>query len=207
MKFNFASVVAMSICVSCAFAKDEPIQEVSTLINRMPDSAASLYRQGEFTMGPSWQGLRKLEDSAVFLHRDARRPDKDAAYVWVDKEFVHPGFYEKEKPYLSMRNRVLIDCAGMRSGVAESAYYQRRFGEGEAFARVLQKPDMTDILPDSMEEQMHRIACAPKEGAKLATKAEKKADAKDHPKAAPVSAVTTPPKEASKPQQDQAPRT
>jgi hypothetical protein len=160
MKSNIATLVILSTSLCLAHASDEPVNDAETAMNRVPVSAASLYREGESGMGKAWQGLRKLDESAVFLHRDVRKADKDMVYVWTGKEFVYPHYHEKEKPYLSIRERIVIDCAGMRAGVTESAFYEKRFGTGEAIARVQQRPDMIDILPDSIEEQMHHIACA-----------------------------------------------
>jgi hypothetical protein len=160
MKSNFATLVMLSTSLSLAHASDEPVNDAAAAMNRVPVSAASLYREGESGMGKAWQGLRKLEESAVFLHRDVRKADKDMVYVWTGKEFVYPHYHEKEKPYLSTRERIVIDCAGMRAGVTESVFYEKRFGTGEPIARAQQRPDMIDILPDSMEEQMHHIACA-----------------------------------------------
>lgn len=160
MKFNIATLVTLSTILGHVHARDEPVNDATAAMNRVPVSVASLYREGEFGMGKAWQGLRKLEESAVFLHRDVRRAEKDMVYVWTDKEFVHPHYHQKEWPYLSMRERIIIDCSGMRAGVVESAFYEKRFGTGEPIARVQQRPEMIDILPDSMEEQMHHIACA-----------------------------------------------
>jgi hypothetical protein len=160
MKSNIATLVIVSTSFSFAHAASEPVNDAATAMNRMPVSAESLYREGESGMGKAWQGLRKLDESAVFLHRDVRKGEKETVYVWTGREFVDPHYHEKEKPYLSTRERLVIDCAGMRAGVTESAFYEKRFGAGEPIARVQQKPEMIDILPDSIEEQMHHIACA-----------------------------------------------
>ncbi|NEX60318.1 surface-adhesin E family protein [Noviherbaspirillum galbum] len=172
---------------------------LQSVLDQAPESAASLYRQGEFSMGPSWRGLRALQDAAVFLHRSVRRGENGTMLAWTDRELLRSAYLEKERPYLSLREHVSIDCAGMRVGVLESVYYEQRFGGGEPLARIRQKPEMIDILPDSLEDQMQRIACESKPSAKPAGKSASKS-------ASPKADKTDTTKEPKEPKESKAPQ-
>jgi hypothetical protein len=132
------------------------------------DAVDTLYEQGRQAMAPNWRGLRKLAGEAVFIHNDVKRTAEGRLAVWTHHEFVAPEYLEKEKAYLSARERVVIDCKGERMGIADSAYYTGRFGAGAIVAKNrMASPDMTELLPDSMEAELVKTACAPKARAPL----------------------------------------
>lgn len=121
-----------------------------------------LYERGQREMAPNWRGLGKTRESAVFIHQDIRKADNGTLAVWMHHELPAPGYIEKEKPYLSTRDRMLVDCKGSRTGTSDIAYYAERFGFGAVVWTVRRKPELAEVVPDSIEELLVKVVCAPK---------------------------------------------
>lgn len=131
--------------------------------NRSHYTVDELYRRGQHEMAPNWRPLGKTHNAAVFIHKDIRRSDKGGATLWTDRELLSAEYFEKEKAYLSIRERMVVDCKGARIGIADTSMYSERFGGGAIVGTSRTKnPDMTDVVPDSIEDRIHQIACAPK---------------------------------------------
>jgi hypothetical protein len=172
-----------------------------------------IYAQGQLKLAPPWRGLSVEEDAAVFVRSESPPGIKGQASVWVDRELPVPGYFEKEKPYVSVRERFVADCSGRRLGLAESVYYSGRYGSGALVTHDRNaQPEMKETLPDSLEEQIRSAAC-PKPAPKPAPKPKKKAvkpkpddgkaqakkdTAKDAAKAAPKEAKKKAKKEPKK---------
>jgi hypothetical protein len=123
----------------------------------------SLYEQGQREMAPKWRGLGKMPDAAVFLHQTVKRRENGQLAVWTHRELSMPQYLEKEKGYLSVRERSLIDCKGAMVGVTDALYYSAHFGNGAVVAMNRGKPaEMAEVVPDSIEERLVNVACAPK---------------------------------------------
>jgi hypothetical protein len=123
----------------------------------------SLYEQGQREMAPKWRGLGKMPDAAVFLHQTVKKRENGQLAVWTHRELSMPEYLEKEKGYLSMRERSLIDCKGSMVGVTDALYYSAHFGNGAVVAMNRGKPvEMAEVVPDSIEERLVNVACAPK---------------------------------------------
>jgi hypothetical protein len=131
--------------------------------DRAHDTVDGLYQRGQHEMAPNWRPLGKTHHAAVFIHKDIRRGDKGETAVWTDRELPSAEYFEKEKAYLSIRERVVVDCKGTRIGIADTSMYSERFGGGAIVGTTRTKnPDMIDVVPDSIEDQILKIACAPK---------------------------------------------
>ncbi|KRB84664.1 surface-adhesin E family protein [Noviherbaspirillum sp. Root189] len=130
---------------------------------RSHDTIDELYQRGQHEMAPNWRPLGKTHHAAVFIHKDIRRSDKGDITLWTDRELPLAEYFEKEKAYLSIRERMVVDCKGARIGVTDTSMYSERFGGGAIVGATRTKnPDMTDVVPDSIEDQMLKVACAPK---------------------------------------------
>jgi hypothetical protein len=122
-----------------------------------------LYERGQRELPPRWQPLGKSHAGAVFLHQDIRKDESGRLAVWLHRDLPAVEYFEKEKPYLSTRERVLVDCKTARVGTTDLSYYDQRFAGGAMVGTNRTKnPDMTDVVPDSIEDRLVRIACAPK---------------------------------------------
>lgn len=122
-----------------------------------------LYAQGQREMSSAWRGAGKSHDAAVFMHNDRRRESDGRIAVWMHRELESVEYLEKEKPYHSIRERLLVDCKASRLGVADVAYYGERFAKGAVVGTVKSKsPDMANPVPDTIEDQVLRNICAPK---------------------------------------------
>lgn len=122
----------------------------------------SLYDQGVREMAPNWRGLGKTHDAAVFIHKDIRKTDKGRVAVWTHHELPAPEYLEKEKAYLSTRDRMLIDCKASTLGTSDLAYYSQRFARGAVVGTNRMKGvEMIEVMPDSIEELLVKTVCAP----------------------------------------------
>jgi hypothetical protein len=137
----------------------------------------SLYDQGMREMAPNWRGLGKTHDAAIFIHNDVRKADKGRLSVWTHHELSATEYLEKEKAYLSTRDRMLIDCKASTLGTSNLAYYSQRFARGAVVGTTrIKGVEMTEVMPDSIEELLVKTVCAPaprKAAAKPKAKAEK----------------------------------
>jgi hypothetical protein len=122
----------------------------------------SLYERGQREMAPNWHGLGKTLESAVFVHKDVRKTESGLLSVWTHHELPAPGYIEKEKPYLSTRDRTVVDCKGARVGTTDIAYYSDRFGFGTVVGTERRKAELADVVPDSIEELLVKVVCAQK---------------------------------------------
>ncbi|WP_420476264.1 surface-adhesin E family protein [Noviherbaspirillum sp. ST9] len=122
----------------------------------------SLYERGQREMAPNWRGLGKTRESAVFVHQEIRKADNGMLSVWTHHELPSPGYIDKEKHYLSTRDRMLVDCKGARTGTTDVAYYSERFGFGAVVGTSRSKAELADVVPDSIEELLLKVVCAPK---------------------------------------------
>ncbi|OWW19694.1 surface-adhesin E family protein [Noviherbaspirillum denitrificans] len=133
-------------------------------------SLDSLYERGQKELAPNWRGLGKTHASAVFVHQDVRKADGGMLAVWTHHELPAPGYVDKEKPYLSTRDRMLVDCKGVRTGTTDVAYYSERFGFGMVVGTERRKAELTDAVPDSIEELLVKAVCTSAKPAKVARK-------------------------------------
>ncbi|RZI43137.1 hypothetical protein EGT07_09825 [Herbaspirillum sp. HC18] len=122
----------------------------------------SLYERGQREMAPNWRGLGKTHEAAVFIHNDVRKADNGLLAVWMHYELPAPEYVEKEKSYLSTRDRMLVDCKSSRTGTTDSTYYADRFAHGAVVLSNRKKPEMMEVVPDSIEELLLKTACAAK---------------------------------------------
>jgi hypothetical protein len=130
---------------------------------RSHDTIDELYQRGQHEMTSNWRPLGKTHNAAVFIHKDIRRRDKGNITLWIDRELLSAEYLEKEKVYLSIRERMVVDCKGARIGITDTSMYSERLGGGAIVGISRTKnPDMTDVVPDSIEDQILKIACAPK---------------------------------------------
>lgn len=153
MKKILAQCVAVSIAVGTpqAFAQEYGDKVLD-----------SLYERGQREMAPNWRGLGKTRESAVFVHQEVRKADNGMLSVWTHHELPAPGYIEKEKPYLSTRDRMQVDCKAARTGTTDIAYYSERFGFGAVVGTARKNAELADVVPDSIEELLVKVVCAPK---------------------------------------------
>lgn len=119
-----------------------------------------IYEEGKQRLAPRWHGLRMLDGAAVFIRKEMPKGEKGRVDVWLHRELAAPQYHEKEKSYLSVRERFMADCGARRLGLAEWVYYAGRFGEGQVIKRAnTEQPELNSALPDSLEEQVLSIAC------------------------------------------------
>lgn len=134
-------------------------------------SLDSLYELGLREMAPNWRGLGKTHDAAVFIHNNVRKGDKGRIAVWTHHELPAAEYLEKEKPYLSTRDRVLVDCKAATLGTSDLTYYSERFAHGAVVGTSRMKGvELREVMPDSIEELLVKTAC-PAPPAKPAPKA------------------------------------
>lgn len=167
-----------------------------------------IYSQGEQKLAPPWRGLRMQDDGAVFIRAETASAGKNQVSIWTERELPVPDYFEKEKPYSSMRERFVVDCGAHRLGVAEWAYYSGRYASGAVVAHDRNaQPDMSEFLPDSLESQIHTVACPkpapkpvrkPKKHVKPKTDEDKAETSKDIQKAPKKEAAKLAPKQATK---------
>ena len=134
-----------------------------------------LYERGQRAMAPNWRGLGKTRESAVFIHEDIRKADNGMLAVWTHHELPAPGYIEKEKPYLSTRDRMLVDCKGSRTATSDVAYYAERFGYGAVVGTARRKPELIEVVPDSIEALLVKVVCDAKPKPQKAAKKAKAA--------------------------------
>ena len=164
MKSALIGGIALLAALHAGAADTRPAQTVD-----------DLYRQGQLMMPADWKSLNGSTEAAAFIHDDVRKAEDDALAVWVDRELPSPEYFEKERQYLSTRERLLVDCKAGRVGVADTAYYAEHFGAGRMVGVERQgSPDMLAAVPDSIEDQALKIVCAPKPPVATAHKAKKK---------------------------------
>lgn len=133
-----------------------------------------IYAQGQQKLTPPWRGLSVQDDGAVFIRAETVSAGKNQVSIWTDRELPVPGYVDKEKPYISVRERFVADCGTRRLGLVEWVYYSGRYGSGAMITHEQNaQPDMREILPDSLEEQIRSVAC-PKPPPKPAPKPRKK---------------------------------
>ncbi|TFV88425.1 hypothetical protein E4K72_21920, partial [Oxalobacteraceae bacterium OM1] len=125
------------------------------------ESVDALYAQGQQALPDGWKPLARTERAAVFVHRESRPVDGKLA-VWVHSELAAPEYFEKDMAYVSMRERMLVDCKAERTGSAEWIAYPARFAGGTVVAREKRDKEMSDAVPDSLEAQLLKSVCAPK---------------------------------------------
>jgi hypothetical protein len=126
-------------------------------------SIDALYEQGTRQMPQPWVGLGKTHESAVFLHKEIQKAEKDRVAVWRGREFAFTEYLDKQTGYLSSRERVLVDCKSQTIGISDRTYYTDRFASGQnAETRKFAAPTMTAVVPDTLDAQLLKIVCAPK---------------------------------------------
>lgn len=97
------------------------------------------------------------------MHQDRRREGDGRIAAWLHRELISTEYFEKEKPYLSIRERLLADCKSGRLGITDVTYYGERFAKGAIVGTSkYTAPDMKDPVPDSIEDQILRNLCAAK---------------------------------------------
>jgi len=153
MKKFLAGAVALpfAICAMQSFAQ-----------GRTSQTTDSLYERGLQEMAPNWHGLGKTHDAAVFIHKQIRKTDNGMFAVWMHRELPGPGYIEKERAYLSTRDRIVVDCKNARIGATDMTYYSERFGNGAVVWATRKKPEMIEVVPDSVEDLLVKTACTPK---------------------------------------------
>lgn len=210
---GFALILAFP---AMAQAQDDFARARAAASEQVRVELEEIYAQGEQKLAPPWRGLRVLENAAVFIRAETAPAGKRPVSIWIDRELPVPGYHEKEKPYVSVRERHVADCGARRLGLAEWVYYSGRYGTGAVVARDRNaQPEMSEPLPDSLEEQIHGIACPkpvpkpvpkPKKPAKPKTDADQasapkeaaKESAKDSAKETGKAAARKPPKNAAR---------
>jgi len=126
-------------------------------------SLESLSERGQSEMAPNWRSLGITHKSAVFMHQDIRKTDKSTLAVWTHYELPVAEYLEKEKKYLSTRERMLVDCSASRLGVSDQAYYAQHFARGEVVGtNRIRNVEWQEAVPDSIEELLVKTVCAPK---------------------------------------------
>ena len=151
----------LATCIAISLSAAAPQSFAQVIGDKTLDS---LYERGQREMAPNWRGLGKTQESAVFVHQDIRKSANGLLSVWTHHELPAPGYIDKEKPYLSTRDRMLVDCKGVRTGTADIAYYAERFGYGTVVGTARMKAELADVVPDSIEELLVKVVCAPKPG-------------------------------------------
>ena len=150
-------ILAACIALSCATSASQAFAQPNE--DKMLDT---LYERGQSEMAPNWRGLGKTHESAVFIHKDVRKAGNGLLAVWTHHELPAPGYLGKEQAYLSTRDRMLVDCKSLRTGATDIAYYAERFGFGMVVDTVRKQAELTDVVPDSIEELLVKVVCAPK---------------------------------------------
>lgn len=137
-----------------------------------------LAERGQQEMAPNWRILGVTHKAAVFMHNDVRKSDAGRLAVWTHNEMPVVEYLEKEKAYLSMRERMLVECSSRKIGISDQAYYADRFARGAAVgANRIRGVEMQEVIPDSIEDMLVKTVCAPKPRKPSVTKA--KAPAKN----------------------------
>jgi len=161
-------------CAPAMQAQSETLRATALVRERTRIEAQEIYTEGVQRLAPRWRGLRVLDDAAVFIRSETSKAEKSHVNVWLDRELLSPRYHEKEKSYLSIRERFVVDCSTRRLGPAEWAYYAERFGEGQVVTRdKSEQPELNSSLPDSLEEQVVSIACPQKQRKSAVAKAKK----------------------------------
>lgn len=131
-----------------------------------PDSRKaleSLSERGQSEMAPGWRHVGITHKSAVFMHQDIRKTDRGTLAVWTHNELPVAEYLEKEKKYVSTRERMLVDCKASRLGVSDQAYYAQHFARGEVVGtNRISNVEWQEAVPDSIEELLVKTVCAPK---------------------------------------------
>lgn len=148
-----ASCIAMSVaaCAPLALARASGDSNID-----------SLYERGQREMAPNWRALGKTHESAVFVHQNVRTMDNGMLSVWTHHELPGAEYIDKEKRYLSTRDRMIVDCKGGRTGTTDITYYSERFGFGTVVGTERRKVELTDAVPDSIEELLVKVVCVAK---------------------------------------------
>lgn len=119
--------------------------------------------RGQQEMAPTWRKLGQSHKAAVFLHKEVKKAENGRVAVWTHSELPATEYLEKEKPYLSTRERMLVDCKSARFGLSEQTFYAEHFGRGAIVAtNRFRNADMLDAVPDSLEETLVKTVCASK---------------------------------------------
>lgn len=135
-----------------AAAQPDPRKSLDTLIER-----------GQQEMATNWRSLGVTHKAAVFMHNDVRKSASGQLAVWTHHEMPFMEYLEKERAYLSMRERMLVECAAGRIGISDQAFYAERFARGALVgANRIRSVEMQEVVPDSIEEMLLKIVCAPK---------------------------------------------
>ena len=153
------SILARCIALSIAAASPQAQAFAQPQDDKTLDS---LYERGQRELAPNWRSLGKTHESAVFVHQDVRKVEKGMLSVWTHHELPAAGYIDKEKAYLSTRDRVLVDCKAARTATADVAYYAERFGYGTVVATTRKNAEFAEAVPDSIEELLVKVVCAPK---------------------------------------------
>ncbi|HEY0845940.1 MAG TPA: surface-adhesin E family protein [Noviherbaspirillum sp.] len=147
-------------------------------------SLDALQARGQQEMAPNWRPLGMTHKAAIFLHNDVRKAEQGRLAVWTHNELPVAEYIDKEKAYLSTRERLLVDCKSSRIGMSDQAFYAEHFARG-AVAGINRNSqvDMQETVPDSVEELLVKTVCAPKPRkpaakAKTAAKSESKPENK-----------------------------
>lgn len=141
----------------------------------------ALNERSQHEMAPGWRNLGITHKAVVFIHDDIRKTDNGQLAVWIHNELPIAEYLEKEKTYLSRRERMLVDCKSSRIGTADQAYYAEHFARGAVVGTMrVKNVEMQEIIPDSIEELLMKTACAPKP--KKATASKTDASKPDAPK-------------------------
>jgi len=150
------ALLAMGMLLAAVGALAGPMQ--------IPIAIGDLYQQGQLTLLPDWKPLGKNYRAAVFVQSAPPRTAATYLAAWTDYELPFPEYYEKEKAYLSIRERMLLDCKGGKAGISSASFYAGQFGSGAIVAvKREDKPDMLDVVPDSIEDRLLKQVCpAPK---------------------------------------------
>lgn len=144
--------VSLFACVAQTHAQPTPRKATETWAER-----------GQQEMAQTWRKLGQSHKAAVFLHKEVKKTDNGRVAVWTHSELPDTEYLEKEKPYLSSRERMLVDCKSARFGMAEQTFYTEHFARGAIVAtNRFKNADMLDAVPDSVEETLVKTVCAPK---------------------------------------------
>lgn len=127
-------------------------------------SADELYQQGQRQLPAHWRGLGSTAEAAVFVQADTKKTPDGHYMLWRSRELVDPGYFDKEQVFRSIRERIVVDCAGRRIGVNARAYLAGHFGTGTVAASSEVAPvEWSMVLPDTLDEQLLRSVCKPKQ--------------------------------------------
>jgi hypothetical protein len=168
----------------------------------------ALYEQGQHALPAGWKALTRTETAAVFVHNDVHNAEGGKLAVWTHKELAAPEYFEKDKAYLSIRERTLVDCKAGRTGISDWVAYAGRYAAGGAIAKEKRDKEMSEAVPDSPEAKLLATVCALKPApsrrrnqpvAKAASAASASATASVAGKSASASASTPAPPPAKKP--------